>query len=122
MKTKRWTVSWLALALSFLLAACVTPQEVVPARVTVLPPDIHADSRSRLPLVRREDLDEAGKRAYDAVVDPNSRLRAQRIGPAGIWLNVPELSPHIREVNWTLRNRSGLPDGWLELEIGRAHV
>ena len=33
------------------------------------------------------------------------------------WLNVPELSPHIREVNWTLRNRSGLPDGWLELAI-----
>ena len=72
---------------------------------------------SRLPLVKRDDLDEDGKKAYDAVVDPNSRLKAQLIGPAGIWLNVPELSPHIREINWFLRNRFPLDTKLTELII-----
>jgi hypothetical protein len=52
-----------------------------------------ASATSTLTPVKREDLDEAGQAAYDAVVDPNSRLRAVLIGPAGIWLNIPELSP-----------------------------
>ena len=88
--------------------ALPTPIEVVPSKRVDLPRDVDPQSRSRLPLVRRDDLDEAGKRAYDAVVDPNSRLRAELVGPAGIWLHVPDLSPHIREINWYLRNRIGL--------------
>ena len=91
--------------------------ETIPARSNVLPKDIDPNSLSRLPLVKREDLDEPGRRAYDAVVDPKSRLRAQLLGPAGIWLHVPELSPHIREVNWHLRNRSVIPAGLAELAI-----
>jgi hypothetical protein len=39
------------------------------------------------------------------------------IGPAGIWLNVPELSPHIREINWFLRNRFPLDSKLTELII-----
>jgi 4-carboxymuconolactone decarboxylase len=91
--------------------------ETVPPRVTTLPADIDPQSRSRLPLVKRENLDEAGKAAYDAVVDPKSRLRAELVGPAGIWLNIPELSPHIREVNWYLRNRVSLENRLAELAI-----
>jgi len=91
--------------------------ETVPPKVTVLPADIDPRSRSRLPLVNRETLDEQGRRAYDSVVDPQSRLRAQLVGPAGIWLHLPGLSPHIREVNWTLRNGSGLSDRLAELAI-----
>lgn len=91
--------------------------EVVPEKVTVLPSDVHPESRSRLPLVKREDLDENGQKAYDAITDPNSRLKAQLIGPAGIWLNVPELSPHIREINWFLRNRFPLDAKLTELII-----
>lgn len=93
------------------------PVETVPERKTTLPADVHPESRSRLPLVKREDLDEAGRKAYDAVTDPNSRLKAQLVGPAGIWLNVPELSPHIREINWFLRNRFPLDDKLTELII-----
>jgi 4-carboxymuconolactone decarboxylase len=92
-------------------------RETVPHRVTTLPADIDPQSRSRLPLVKRENLDEGGKAAYDAVVDPKSRLRAELIGPAGIWLNIPELSPHIREVNWYLRNRISLENRLAELAI-----
>ena len=94
-----------------------TARETVPPKVTTLPADIDPQSRSRLPLVKRENLDEAGKAAYDAVVDPKSRLRAELIGPAGIWLNIPELSPHIREINWYLRNRISLDTQLAELII-----
>lgn len=93
------------------------PKEEVPEKATALPSDVYPESRSRLPLVKREDLDENGKKAYDAVVDPESRLKAQLIGPAGIWLNVPELSPHIREINWFLRNRFPLDAKLTELII-----
>ena len=93
------------------------PVETVPERSTTLPADVYPESRSRLPLVKREDLDETGQKAYDAIVDPNSRLKAQLIGPAGIWLNVPELSPHIREINWFLRNRFPLDPKLTELII-----
>ena len=41
-----------------------------------LPPDVYPDSRSRIPLVDREDLDEEGKRTYDDRVSPNSTRRA----------------------------------------------
>jgi 4-carboxymuconolactone decarboxylase len=92
-------------------------REMVPHRATALPADIDPQSRSRLPLVKRESLDEVGKAAYDAVVDRNSRLYAELIGPAGIWLNIPELSPHIREVNWYLRNRITLDAKLAELAI-----
>ena len=94
-----------------------TPIETVPEKSTTLPHDVFPESRSRLPLVKRDDLDENGKKAYDAVTDPNSRLKAQLIGPAGIWLNVPELSPHIREINWFLRNRFPLDAKLAELII-----
>lgn len=92
-------------------------KEEVPEKATTLPADVYPESRSRLPLVKRDDLDENGKKAYDAIVDPESRLKAQLIGPAGIWLNVPELSPHIREINWFLRNRFPLDAKLTELII-----
>ena len=34
----------------------------------ILPKDVHPDSRNRLPSIRREDLDERGKKAYDAAL------------------------------------------------------
>jgi 4-carboxymuconolactone decarboxylase len=92
-------------------------RETVPPKATTLPADINPQSRSRLPLVKRENLDESGKAAFDAVVDPKSRLRAELVGPAGIWLNVPQLSPHIREINWYLRNRISLDTRLAELII-----
>src|SRR3954454_4630419 len=92
-------------------------RETVPPKATSLPADIDPQSRSRLPLVKRENLDESGKAAFDAVVDPKSRLRAELIGPAGIWLNILQLSPHIREINWYLRNRISLDTRLAELII-----
>jgi len=62
-------------------------------------------SVSRLPAVRREDLDENGKKAWDAVADPASRLHAKLMGPPGFWLHIPDLLVPIREINWYLRNQ-----------------
>lgn len=39
---------------------------------TTLPKDIFLDSRNRLPLIKREDLDERGKKAYDDAVSSSN--------------------------------------------------
>jgi 4-carboxymuconolactone decarboxylase len=109
-------LQWVAMSAG-LAQAPTSPVETVPPKRLDLPADVDPQSRSRLPLVKRDDLDEAGKKAYDAVVDPKSRLRAELIGPAGIWLHVPELSPHIREINWYLRNKINLDPALTELVV-----
>jgi 4-carboxymuconolactone decarboxylase len=82
------------------------------------PADVHRDSSSRLPPVRREDLDEHGRNAYDAVVAPGSKLRASLRGPTGFWLHLPEVIEHVRELNWSLRNNElGLARPLRELTI-----
>ena len=35
----------------------------------MLPPDIHPDSRCRLPLAKRDDFDDEGKKIFDMKVD-----------------------------------------------------
>jgi 4-carboxymuconolactone decarboxylase len=50
-----------------------------------MPPDIDPQSGFRLPLLKREDLDDAGKRAYDHAVAPGKSIVGLR-GPAGIRL------------------------------------
>ena len=49
-----------------------------------LPADVYPDSRSRIPLIQREDLDEEGKRAYDSRVSPDSTSLAGLQGPGGL--------------------------------------
>lgn len=75
-------------------------------------------SLSRLPAVRREDLDERGRRAYDTCADPGNRLFAKLVGPPGFWLHIPEMLEPIRELNWHLRNADiGLERPLRELTI-----
>jgi 4-carboxymuconolactone decarboxylase len=52
-----------------------------------LPKDIHPDSRSRIPLVKREDLDEEGKKTYDDRIAPNTTSLAGLQGPGGLRLH-----------------------------------
>lgn len=82
------------------------------------PADVNRDSSSRLPPVRREDLDDAGRLAYDAVTAEGGKLRASLRGPTGFWLHLPEVIGHVRELNWALRNREfGLARPLRELTI-----
>ena len=52
-----------------------------------LPEDVDPVSRGRIPLVNREDLDDARKPAYDARVSPDSKSLAGLYGPGGLSLN-----------------------------------
>src|SRR5882672_744640 len=88
----------------------------VPANMT-LPKDIHPESRSRLPLPKREALDEQGKRVYDSVLDPKRPTLAGFQGPAGIWLHSPRVGEPIREMNRILRTEVPLEPRLRELAI-----
>ena len=61
----------------------VTEQEFLAA----LPDDVYPDSRSRIPLVRREDLAPDRQAGYDARVAADSSSLAGLQGPGGIYLN-----------------------------------
>ena len=76
-----------------------------------LPQDVYPDSRNRFPLIQRDDLDEPGKKAYDAAVG-NIRSLAGLQGPAGIRLH----SPRSRESEY-LRYESDLGRRLTELAI-----
>ena len=81
---------------------------------TTMPSDIDPKSGFRLPLPNREDLDEAGKKAYDRGTTPGATIAGLQ-GPAGIQLFSPKTAatsqrstaicgsrraspPHVREV------------------------
>jgi 4-carboxymuconolactone decarboxylase len=61
----------------------VTEEEFIAS----LPDDVYPESRGRIPLVRREDLDEEGKAAYDARIAPDTKSRGKLQGPGGLTLN-----------------------------------
>ena len=62
------------------------------------PEDIDPESGCRLPLPRREQLDDAG-RTYDSLADPKGGTIRGLRGPGGILLHSPELSRHARPLN-----------------------
>jgi 4-carboxymuconolactone decarboxylase len=82
-----------------------------------LPKDVRPETRSRLSPVRREQLDEQGRRVYDSVLDPKRPTLAGFQGPAGIWLHSPRLGEPIREFNRILRMEVALEPRLRELAI-----
>ena len=77
------------------------------ASTATLPKDVYSASRNRLPLIKRENLDERGKKVYDeSVADPRSLAGLQ--GPAGIHLYSPRLAESVRVGNQYLRFQTDL--------------
>ncbi len=112
----------LILIASAALAGCVAgvPQREEASKVptmTTLPKDVYRESRSRLPLPKREALDEQGKRVYDSVLDPKRSTLAGFQGPAGIWLHSPRVGEPFREMNRVLRSEVPLAPRLRELAI-----
>ena len=66
------------------------------------PKDVYADTGNRLPAIKRDDLDDAGKKLFDA------RLPADSFGPGAIRLYSPQVADHMGAVNGYLRYKSGL--------------
>jgi len=82
-----------------------------------VPADVDPQSGFRLPLPKREDLDEAGKRVYDTVADPKGGTIVGLRGPGGIQLYSPQYAEHARPLNRFLRYQSGLGERVRELAI-----
>jgi 4-carboxymuconolactone decarboxylase len=81
------------------------------------PEDIDPESGCRLPLPRREQLDDGGQRTYDSLADPKGGTIRGLRGPGGILLHCPELSRHARPLNRYLRHEAGLGGRVRELAI-----
>ncbi len=69
----------------------------------MLPADIDPESRCRLPLVRRDALDDEGKKIFDMHTDPKGGTIRGLKGPGGINLHSPTLSHVSRPVGRYLR-------------------
>src|SRR5215468_6954936 len=69
---------------------------------THMPTDIDAQSGFRLPLLKREELDEAAQTTYDSALRPGETIVGLR-GPAGVQLYSPKTTQHLRAINRYLR-------------------
>jgi 4-carboxymuconolactone decarboxylase len=76
-----------------------------------IPKDVYADTGNRLPAIKREDLDDAGKKLFD------TRLPADSFGPGAIRLYSPAVADHMGAVNSYLRYKSGLDPRLVQLAI-----
>lgn len=68
-----------------------------------IPADVHQDSWARLPLLQRDDLDEDGQRAFDIIVNPDSRYGTGLRGPIGMWVYSPQMAEHMFPASSYLR-------------------
>ena len=81
-----------------------------------MPSDIDPQSGCRLPLPKREDLDEAGKQHYDRAATPGTSLAGLQ-GPSGIQLYSPKTAGHMRALNRYLRFEAGFTPRVREIAI-----
>ena len=81
-----------------------------------MPSDIDPQSGFRLPLPKREDLDEAGKRAYDRASTPGKTIVGLR-GPAGIHLYSTKTVDAHNAINHYLRFQAGFDPKIREVAI-----
>jgi 4-carboxymuconolactone decarboxylase len=71
------------------------------------PADIFADSGARVPMVKRDDLDEVGKKMFDQANGDGNSIVGLR-GPGGLRLYSPLLDEYTRQTNQYLRFKSGI--------------
>ena len=77
------------------------------AHATALPADINPDSLNRLPVVKREQLDDRGKQVYDHVAGGAGKI-ASPTGPASIELYSSGAAEPLRTLNEYLRRPGNL--------------
>jgi 4-carboxymuconolactone decarboxylase len=84
---------------------------------TAPPKDVYADSGFRLPLPKRESMDDYGKKVYDELGDPGRRSLVGLRGPAGIRLYSPKIAKLMNDANTYLRRDTGFGDRLTEIAI-----
>jgi 4-carboxymuconolactone decarboxylase len=82
-----------------------------------LPKDVDAESGCRLPLPKREDLDETGQKMFDHHVDPNGGSIKGLHGPGGVRLHSPQLSAALSPSSRYLRREADFSGPIRELII-----
>jgi 4-carboxymuconolactone decarboxylase len=83
---------------------------------TSMPSDIDTQSGFRLPLPRREDLDEAGKATYDRAAAPGGNIAGLQ-GPAAVQLYSTKTTAHLQAINRYLRFEAGFSPRIREIAI-----
>jgi len=103
------------------IAAAISPslprgRTSSPSSESNMPSDIDPQSGFRLPLLKREDLDEAGKQTYDRATTPGATIAGLQ-GPAGVQLYSPRTAVHHAAINRYLRFEAGLSPRVREIAI-----
>ena len=75
------------------------------------PKDVYAETGNRLPAIKKDALDDAGKKLFDV------RGPVDFFGPGAIRLYSPTVAEHMEGVNDYLRHKSGLDPQLVELAI-----
>jgi 4-carboxymuconolactone decarboxylase len=88
-----------------------------PSSKATYPKDIDPQSGYRLPLPKREELDDYGKKVYDELQDPGRRSLVGLRGPAGIRLHSPRVAKVMNDANIYLRQQTGFGDRLTEIAI-----
>jgi 4-carboxymuconolactone decarboxylase len=83
---------------------------------TTMPSDIDPKSGMRLPLPKREELDEAGQKAYDRSSAPGASIAGLQ-GPGGIQLYSPKTAANVSGLNRYLRFEAGFTPHVREVAI-----
>ena len=81
-----------------------------------MPSDIDPQSGFRLPLPRRDDLDEAGKQTYDRAATPGGNIAGLQ-GPAAVQLYSTRTTAHLQAINRYLRFEAGFSPRIREIAI-----
>lgn len=103
--------------------AAIPPQPAAqsggPSTVSSFPSDIDPESRNRLPIARREDLNDLGRTLFDKVVDDvkTGRSLAGFQGPNGIVVHSPQIAETDLRKNDYLRFESPLGRRHYEVAI-----
>lgn len=95
------------------LAQTVNPE---PSSRANWPADIDRQSGFRLPLPKREDLDENGRRDYDRAAAPGASIAGLQ-GPGGVQLYSTTIAPHMSATNNYLRRQAGIAPRAREIAI-----
>jgi 4-carboxymuconolactone decarboxylase len=97
-------------------ALAQTAPPIAPRMETSMPSDIDPQSGFRLPLPKREDLDELARKTYDEAAKPGASIAGLQ-GPAGVQLYSPKTTGHLRALNRYLRFDAGITPRIREIAI-----